>query len=615
VLQDHNPITINKFLGLYGIDAFDDAVPLGFFIDELNTITYGDSVKTRDGFGVDLVTNPIIQYAVYRRQGEAARTLALFEAGDLWDLTVNVKILDIPAMLGFAINYSNNRALISPHNKISGLPGEFVYTYDGEGIARKAGGLAPTAGFNIATNTSGYIEAGTHIFAVVFETESGFVTAPSPATIILFDGTKAADLSNIPIGPSGTVARRIIASRAIQSYNGNEEGYEMFFVSGGRINNNIDTSLTVNFYDADLQFSADFSYDQLDSIPAVIFIVPYGNRMAYGGPAQDKNLVYVSNPLEPESIHSSAGFISFDPFETGGVKDATEFRDNLYVVKRNKTYTVRDNTYEPSTWKPVTLDSSIGGDINSIARFYDTTGSRVVFWIISSPSGMFKFSGIYEDLAVSRNIKNIWSRINKVYMHLCQTIIDQDSMLIYMLCAVDGSTQTNAIVVGNFENGFTFDKIRWHIWGFLGFFPSSIGVDRDQDTAETVFKVASRTGNLYKQEVSRRDDDLIRIPAYIQFSLTAAEDSTITHCGAVALRIKGVGSLLMSLWGQDDVDNQTLAPVNLTSCRPGKEFVRLAHFQSERVSLKIEVANYGEWFIINKINLFLNTIFVTRPSV
>ena len=613
MIQDHQPVEVSKFLGLYGIDEFDDSVPLGFFIDELNTITYGDSVRTRDGFGLDLLTTGIRQYAVFRRQGEASRILALFTNGALWDLTVNTMILFHSDMTGFAINYANNRALISPHNGVSGLPGEYTYIYDGDGTARPIGGRAPIAGFNLAVGATGIIEKGTHVFAVVFETESGFVSAASEAQVLEFPGLTKADLSNIPVGPVGTVARRIIASRAIQGYNGNPEGYEMFFVPDGRITNNVDTTRTVDFYDVDLQLSADYVYDQLDTIPAVVFIVPYGNRMTYGGPASDKNLVYVSNPLEPESVHSSAGFISLDPFETGGVKDATEFRDNFYVVKRNKTYTVRDNTYEPSTWKPVTLDSSIGGDINSIARFWDTTGSRVEFWTISGPAGMFKFSGVYETLAVSRNIKNIWSRINKAKLHLCQTVIDQESMLIYFLCALDGATTTNAIVVGNFENGFTFDAIRWHVWGFANWFPSSIGVDRDLNTAEPVFKVASLSGNIYKQEKKRRDDELIAIPCFIQFSLTGAQSHTITHCGAIGLRIKGNGLLLLSLWGQDDVDNQTIAPVNLFSCRPGREITRLAHFQSERVSLKLELKNYGEWFLLNRINLFLNVIFNTRP--
>jgi hypothetical protein len=612
MIQDHQPASYDKFLGLFGMDEYDDSVPMGYFIDELNTITVGTSVKSRDGFGIDVECGPIIQHAVYRRQGEAARIIVLSSNGGLWDITTMQLLLNIPEMKGFAINYSHNRAIISPHNGETGLPGKFVYVYDGSTI-RLGGAKPPTASFDLTVSAdAGHIEKGKHIFAVVFETNTGFVSGPSPAKIEDFPGDKKGFLNNIPIGPAGTVARRIIASRAIQNYNGDEEGYEMFFVPEGRITNNTDISLTVDFYDADLQLSADYVYDLMEQIPAVVFIVPYGNRMSYGGPANDKNLVYMSNPLEPESVSAAAGFLIYDPYEVNGVKDATEFRDNFYVVKRNKTYTVRDNGYEPSTWKPVTIDSSIGGDLNSIARFYDTTGSTVEFWTISSPAGFFKFSGVYDAFPLSRNIKNIWDRINKKCWNLAQTMIDREKMLLYILVPVDGSTDTNAIIVGNFENGLTFEAIKWHFWGFPGFYPSSIAIDRD-DEGESVLKIASLTGNIYRQEPRRRNDNGIRIPFYIQFALIAIQNHTITHCGGVGFRMKGLGDLKITLLGQDAVDNQVLAPVPLLCCKPGKEVTRLAHFQSEKVSLKIEMTNYGDWFTLNRANLFLNTIFNTRP--
>src|SRR5678809_985288 len=189
MIQDHQPAEINKFLGLYGIDEFDDSVPLGYFIDELNTITYGDSVRTRDGFGIDWQGGGIVQFAIYRRQGEAARIIILNPLGQIWDLTANINILTNEFAKGFAINYYNNRALISPHDGVSGLPGEFTYSYDGEGPGRKLGGLAPAAGFvAILSGTSCVIEKGKHIFAITFETESGFVTEPSEAQVVDADG-------------------------------------------------------------------------------------------------------------------------------------------------------------------------------------------------------------------------------------------------------------------------------------------------------------------------------------------------------------------------------------------------------------------------------------------
>lgn len=371
MIQDHQPVTIKEFNGIFDMDSFKDSVPLGYFADELNTITSGDEVRTRDGFASSHTTPSVVRFAIFRRQGEASRILVLDSSGNLKDLTTATTILSIAAMTDFAIGFSNNRAYISPHNGIAGLPGEFVYVYTGVGTARKAAGNIPSGSSTaVISATAGIIEAGTHIFAWVYETTTGFVTAPGPAQTLSFDGTKAVDFSNIPVGPAGTATRRLIASRAIQDYNGNEEGYEMFFVPGGKINNNVDTTLAdVDFFDAELVDTADYAYDQLAEIPAVVFISPYGERLCFGGPDTDKNLVYISKNAEPESISSVAGFISCDPHETEGVKDATEFRDNFYITKANHTYVTKDNGYEPSTWRVLDLDQAIGADINGIAQY------------------------------------------------------------------------------------------------------------------------------------------------------------------------------------------------------------------------------------------------------
>jgi hypothetical protein len=614
MLQDHTPIPIDRFLGLYGIDSFTDSVPPGYTMDELNVVTYGDDVRTRDGFGLVYNTGPAVRMEVYRKQGEADRVLILI-GSQITDLTTGVMILDVPGMTDFTINYMNGRAFISPHNGVSGVPGSVVYIYNGTGVARPACGKKPVASFNVVlSSTPGVIEEGTHIFAWVFETDSGFITGPCPAKTLLCDGAHSVDFTNIPVGPAGTLGRRLIASMAIQNYNGNELGYEMFFVVGGRIPNNVDTVKNgINFYDADLQFSADYVYDQLEEIPAVCFIRPYGRRMVFGGPDIDKNLIYISKALEPESIHSSAGFLSFDPFETTGVKDATEHRDNLFITKRNKTYTVRDNGYEPSTWNPVTIDSSTGSDINGIAKFLDATGSKVEFFVVANPTGIFKFTGVYEEIPLTRNIKNFWKKINNRSFHLLQIMFDQENLKLYVLAAVDGVTKPNTIFVANYENGFQLDRIKWHKWKFKDFDPRAIAIKRNTDGVPELH-VASSIDGIYSQQIDRKDDNFIIIENFIKFAFYQGESNVIHHIGAVGFRVKGSGLLKLRLEGQDDVEFQDLPSLNL-SCSPGKEFISLARFQSEKASLKVSMLDAGNHFRIYSIYLYTNSIFASRPLV
>lgn len=620
MIQDHTPIPIDKFLGLYGIDDFEDSVPRNFFIDELNTITYGDELHTRDGVDISIETGPIRKFVTYRRQGEAARILALIyypppaDMGEIWDLTTSIKIYSVAGMTDFAIGYYNNRAFISPHNGVTGLPGQFIQVYSGSGSTRPAGGKAPTAGFTVVVGaTGGHIEKGKHLFAWAFETDSGFVTGPNAEVVIDMDGTHKVNFSSIPVGPTGTVARRLLASRAIQEYNGNPLSYEMFFVSGGRIPNNTVTILNdVDFYDVDLQFSADYTYDQLEELPAVLFIAPYGKRQCYGSPNFDRNSVWISKPLEPESVHSTAGFITCDPFETEGVKDGTEFRDNFYICKRTKTYTVRDNGFEPSTWRVVTLDSAIGCDVNGIAKYYDSSGSRVEFFTVSSPSGIFKFAGLYDEIPLSRHIKHrIWAKIDQSLLNRCVTLIDQETMRLYMTIPIDGEGRISHILVGNFENGFTLQGIKWHVWNFQNFLPSYIGLDRDADKKPQL-KISSLDGNLYKMVRGRRDDVTWRIINYVKFALVAMQPNSITHVGAIGFRLKGAGLLQIELYGEDEVDYKLLPSLNMT-CMPGKEFIILTHFQSEKASLRIETEDMSGYFYMRRIDLYANVIFNSRP--
>lgn len=616
MIQDHTPVAIQKFNGLYGIDSFDDSVPEGYFIDALNTITYGDEVKTRDGFGLAHSTLATERFKIYRRQGESARILYLDNSGNIRDLTTDTIILTVAGMTDFAMEVVNNRAYISPHNGNAGLPGSFVYVYTGSGTARKAAGASPVGSFTASISaTSGVIESGVHLFAWVYETTTGFVTPPSSAQSLTFDGTKAVDFSNIPVGPAGTAARRLIASRAIQDYNGNELAYEMFFVPGGRINDNSTTSLSgVNFYDAELIDTADYTYDQLEEIPAVVFLVPYGRRLTYGGPDIDKNLVYFSKIDEPESISSLAGFIAYDPFESEGVKDATEFRDNFYVTKRDHTYTIRDNQAEPSTWgNPIRLDQAIGANINGIAQYKDSKGARVEFFLVADESGLYKFNGIYEEIPITRNIKNWWYRINKNYFHKIQVVIDQKKMLIYILVPLDASVSPNYIIVGDFENGFALDKIRWHLWSFSGLTPSSIAIDLEAVSKQTILKFSDLTGNIYKQEIGRTNDNSSSINNYIKFAMVGGRTNAIHHIGMIGLRVVGSGNLAMEVRGQDNIEYQTLPSLAL-STTPGREFQRPSTFQSERISFKLSLNNVGSYFRLRKVTLYINQIYESRPG-
>lgn len=616
-IQDHDPIELEFVKGLFGRGDFSDTVPPDHLIDSLNTISVGKETKTRDGFVSGITLANIRRVWEYKRTGEASRLLVLDNTGKLWDTTLSLvtPILNIPAMTDFSAYSQYNRAYITPHNGVSGLPGQYVQVYNGF-TCRQAAGTAPSSGLAVANSaTAGNVEAGTHIFGVAFETDSGFITAPGQLTTLVTTGTKKVDITAIPIGPTGTAARRLVACRAIQDYNGDTLGYEMFLIPNGRIADNTTTSLTVNFYDADLQITCDYLFDQLSSIPAVVNITNLGSRLIYAATDTDKSLAYVSKSGEPESINAAAGFLLCDPSETEGLRNCIEHRDSLYLTKYNKLYVTRDNGYDASTWQVITIDKGVGANIFSISVIQDSKGANQDFFLLGDESGLFLFNGVVVRPELSYKILNWWNRINKAAFNKVQIIIDTKKSLVYVLVPLDSATSPSHIFVGDYSEGMDFRNIRWHIWGFdaTAFAPACIAVGINNITKKTYLRIGGYDGNVYNQTVGTLTDNGVAIDCYMQFALLFEEAGWVHHFAGIELRIVGAGSLQLSLRGEDATSVVNLNGLTLASA-PGREYFRHSNYNNEKCSIKLRTSGATEWFNLKHLKLFTRPIWATRPS-
>lgn len=621
-VADHEGININDFGGLYGRDSFGDSCPPDHFVDSLNTIIYGAELRTRDGFGAPSITMAnTLRARIYKRQGEASRLLILNNAGNLYDTSVSlsVPILSIATMTDFALINYYDRAYISPCTGIAGLAGEKLYVYNGTGTARAAAGSAPVGGFNVALSaTTGNVEVGLHIFAVAYITDSGFITAPGPVIFptldVSGDGDKSLDLSNIPTGPTGTAQRCIIASRAIQDYNGNQDGYEMFFVPSGVIANNTGTTITINFFDADLQLSADYLFDQLSIIPAGLFLSSYRDRLCVGGEDENQSMVRMSKLTEPESFNELSGFILCDPLETEGVKAGVEFQDNFYVTKGlpGKTYFTRDNTYEPSTWVVPSLDKAVGADNNGLSVMLDQTGSVSRYFLAADRSGLYLFDGAYQDIPLSYKIQNIWDRINKAVFYKCQLVIDTKNFVIYISVPLDSATTPSHILVASYADGLNATDIDWHLWSSAAFTPNSIVVGINNTTKQTYLRVLG-TSNVFDQEDSRRNDNSLGIDSYVQFAYLFLEQGFVHTFAGIRYRVKGSGTLASSFRGEDASSITNLPNITLSTA-PGKEYFIQSIFFNEKCSAKLRTSTAGDYWILRSASLFARPLYATRPA-
>jgi hypothetical protein len=605
-MRDHRTIEIRDFRGLFD-RGLPQATPQDHFLqcDNIRFLEHG--VATRPG--TDLTFNNITnirRVALYKRPGEATRMLILDSNGNLYDSTSPASpILQIPEMVDFRMHVFFGRAYITPlHSSGVGLPGSFLYVYDGTGVARKAAGTRPSGTLTANESSfSGNVEAGYHLYAVAFETISGFITKPGPANYAILEssGGFQVELSGIPQGPAGTTKRHILATKSILNYDGNQEGYEFFFVPGGTIpNNNPVGQFAVNFFDADLVSSAEYLFDQYEEIPAGTGITEYRGRLILW----DQNYLYVSRPGEPESIDALSGLVLVGPGEPSYIQDCVEYRDLLYVHKKYRSFVTTDNGQDPGTWPVSAIDKGLGSPLRGIIQILDAQGSSVDKFLVATYRGLVLFDGIYREPELSYKIENVWRRINSAYFHLVHGVVDTKHHEIFITVPLDSSTTCSHILYADYSRGLDPANIRWSIWSSSAWQPTSLIIDISQDVP--YLRIGSTAG-VFSVDRSLNTDEGQAITSTIRTGLLPQEMTLLNHFGAIRGRMSGSGSLSIELNDEDFTRNFTTS-IALNQF-PGQDLTILTNLITERASIEFTSTSP---YTIERLNLFLSPIWNSR---
>jgi hypothetical protein len=609
--RDHQPIVLSRVNGLYNRSEFEDSVPVDH-LTVADNIAYGErGWETRPGTSLLHTLGSIRRFVLYKRLNEVSRLLILNDAGNLYDSTdLSTPILTIPEMADFSATQYFNSIYITPHNRNTGIENEVVYVYDGTDC-RPAGANSPAGTLTVGDSAlSGHVSAGTHIVAIAFETASGYISRPGPALygVGVSDGTKKLDISGIPTGPTGTVARRILTTRRIATYNGNQEEYTFYFVPTGRIANNVDTTATIDFYDADLVLEADYLFDQLTTIPAGVGITTYQKSLVVWGEFNEPSVVRVSKQGEPESFDAVEGYLVVAPNEAGGVKNCVEFRDSLYMHKSQRTYsTSRDFSNENSAlfWRTISIDEGIGTECFGIASVLDNSGPNTDNIIVAAQSGLFLFNGIYLQPEFSWKIDNLWHEIDRADFDEIQVYNDVVSNLIYVLMP-DGN-----LLVGDYKNGLSFQSVRWARWTFPWDI-TAIAIDIDSDGHADLLLAGD--GKIWELDSTVHNDNGIAINTIVHYApQSVGEFDSLGHFHSVRVRGTGVGNLEVSLHGLDHQDGQDLLAIPL-STEPGRAYNRLCNFVNEKCAIRFELDAFGEYAKVLNVTLFAAEAWAERPD-
>ena len=480
--RGHPPRVIDEFNGLWRRGDVE-TTPLDHFADCNNLKFVSDNtIRTRPGIGISqdvaVPLENVKRIYNYNNQTTNGQLVLTYDEdqdeGNIYhvvnDTTVFGPILTIAGMHDFAFQPYGGRAYLSPFDSFvagdllieKGLEDEFVYVYAGDGTAaRQAAGPPLSGNMTIANGAAGNTDPGLHIFGFVSETISGFLSEPGLLETFTTAANFSVSFGSIPTsGDPNVVRRHLVASKVIPSYNGNLEGYQLFFVPGGTIDNNTDTFLNnISFFDQDLLDDASHLFDNYEEIPAGAVLSLYHERLIVAATFDDINLVLASAVGEPEAISQIDGIIGVQP-DGNPITNAQELRDVLYIYKRTRCISYNDNDDVPSTWLPYIVDNALGTCVHGIATVLDSGSSSVDYLIVCTFQGVSIFNGKFQDPELSWKIEDYWVEQERREFGKIQIVNApvQKEILIVL--------PDKTMLVGNYSSGLDHKNIAWCPWTF-----------------------------------------------------------------------------------------------------------------------------------------------------
>lgn len=610
MITDLTPIILEKFSGLFARTNRDN-IPLDHAAVANNLRYFPGGFRTRGGLSSELsAVGTIVRFHVIKI-GSSDRLLILNSSGSIYDSqNLSSPILTISGMVDFSCLTLYDRVYITPHDRSTGKSGSYLYVYTGSGSARTAAGTEPSTTFNAATSaTNGVVTAGVHKLALVFETDTGFITRPGPIDInIIFTpisytapGGKKIDLTSLEVGAGGTgiTLKHVLATKAgLLDY---------YFVPNGTVINAV-TSLTIDFDDAQLVDSADYLFDILRIVPAGLGLARYQGRMIlYGFPSPNGSLARVSRAGNPEQFSDVDGNLLVDVDNKRTITNAFDLRGSLYVVKEQGIYSYVDNGLEPSEWGSVQVDDGVGSTVYGVANVLDESGQTTDKVLLADRQGLVIFDGLFHGIPLTWKVQDSWDAIAPSIRNQTQVVHDPVRQLIFI------SINSAYLLVGDYSEGLSPQTIKWSVWTFSGRATSTIGVFDLGNSGSYELRIGSG-GNVFKYNDAEGTTDAgTAIISTFTSAFLSSDGSvgSVNFFGGVRLRINGSGNLSWSLVSEDLVDSYSLSTLALQSL-PGKEFLERANLQAERATLTLTL-NSG-WMRVNKIRVFSSVLWPTRPS-
>lgn len=613
-LTAYKRIQYKKFMGLYKNGLGDNCPETHSPACQDVIFTGRGEVMTRAGAALSLNLTHTVKRFFLSTISDVLIPLTLDDTGHIYKGTDASPLLTVSGMTDFVGLNIFNKTYILP------IGGSSNYkVWDGTNAVRDAAGLAPVASvMTAADGIAGNIDVGDHRFAVSYVTNTGFTTPPGPKvtgnfspTVYTAPGGKKVVISNIPIGPTGTIQRIILATKS------NLGVY--YFAPGGVINDNTTTTVTLSFFDTDLTVEASYLFDLLEVIPGAVgpaALDKFHGRAVLVNTQED--LVRLSRPGEPEAFDNVTGFIQIPSERDGNSAQGTfQLRDVLYFTKPVGIFSTSDNLGEPSTWPIFPIDGGCGGVSYGVSSITGAQGHLTAndIALIADLNGLFYFDGVVRRPPLTYNIDDVWKQYVTIDTIAQVTVfIDPFSARFYV--SVGGMP---SLLVGDFQDGLSFDRIKWTQWNFpLNIKSISMASMSDAEFAYRL-RISFLTDNhLYKYLPSATDDFGTAINSKYRLAEACFDDGAINVFRFVRFRgmksvLTGTSNLAFRVYGEDDVLLVTPPVLNIAKL-PGKEYAREINVMTEKAFIEFGMNGVTDGFKIQRVDVFGKPLFGARPA-
>ena len=632
-LSGYQKKTITAFKGLFARGSSSN-VPQDHAVDCPNVwLNSPGDVSTRYGSQVNFALSHNVMAQFLATNSAKTHFLTMDDSGNIYRDDNPSVFIHVPGMVDFrGLNIFNKTIINCIKNagppeplKIWGVDpntGLELPVRNAAGLAPRMTGLGMSGGY--PGTGVGYVDLGWHNIAVSYLTDTGFITPPGPilsgsffplAINVTTAGGVSIDVTNIPIGPPGTVGRILLMTK------GDEQQY--FRIPGGEINDNTTTTFTITSADVELIIDGSYLFDLLETIPGGIGdggLAKYHGRLFSWGAEGD--LIRASYSGDIESIDNVTGYIQVPTEEDGNVtRGAFVLRDVLYFTKSVGILSTQDlNGDEPSSWPIAYVDGSTGAWSAGISTITSSQSGLPLddTVLLLDYSGLHFFPGVVVQPPLTWKIEDVWRKIDRNEFQKIHIEVDPFTRLLYIL--IPSGIPYN-LLVGDFAEGLDSNNIKWSYWSFP-FGPAksiSLSVLSTSFSApgDSIYGIRLGTQadhNLYVVDPALTTDlGNPILNSYYQTAYVPIDLGSINVYRALRFRTKdkynsGNYLALRTYWQDGNLHQDWLSLILPSSTE--KDLLREINTQDEKVSVRFG----GPSFLVSRLDMFGTVKFKSRPA-